>query len=283
MSSEGRIDVRRTIELRIARSRSPLRMRSVIPTRSREGGSKCTGHRASKVARSGMCSLPPVTGGNEAGPVERMGAQPRLPPPPELREACPAHGFHRASPVGESMVVQARHPATRVVIGNRPEAHDHGSRASDAKRAPQPEDALAGPDLTYSRIASRQHGPFDGMKVERRHFFRGQNAVLLAEVGRLPAIGATPLVYSSYLGGSQMSTIALESEDAGLRIASIRHAGTPYVIGFTRSPDFPVANAQQPVFGGGLCGFSGYTCADAFITKIQASQPAWRRASARNR
>ena len=68
-------------------------------------------------------------------------------------------------------------------------------------------------------------------------------------VAKLNAAGSA-LVYSTYLGGS--------GEEYGYGIA-VDPAGNAYITGDTYSANFPVANALQPVFGGGR---------DAFIAKI---------------
>jgi len=88
-----------------------------------------------------------------------------------------------------------------------------------------------------------------------------------AFVTKLNAIGSA-LVYSSYLGGSGTSEAPLEGEDGGIRIAVDGTGENAYVTGLTRSPNFPVTNAHQPIFGGGTCGFLYYRCSDAFVTKI---------------
>jgi PKD repeat protein len=59
------------------------------------------------------------------------------------------------------------------------------------------------------------------------------------------------LVYSTYLGGTGIT-------DWGLDIA-VDSSGNAYITGYTNSEDFPMSNADQPVYGG-----SG----DAFVTKI---------------
>ena len=88
-----------------------------------------------------------------------------------------------------------------------------------------------------------------------------------AFVAKLNAAGSA-LIYSSYLGGSAQSETDFEGEDAGLRIAVAPAGGAAYVIGRTLSADFPVVNAHQPAFGGGVCSSLSYRCADAFIAKI---------------
>src|SRR5215831_2759897 len=71
-----------------------------------------------------------------------------------------------------------------------------------------------------------------------------------AYVTKLDPTGSS-LVYSTYLGGS--------GSDYGTRIA-VDSSGNAYVVGYTQSGDFPVANAMQSGFGGGA--------QDAFVTKI---------------
>jgi hypothetical protein len=61
------------------------------------------------------------------------------------------------------------------------------------------------------------------------------------------------LVYSTYLGGSN------NDEARGVGLDS---AGNAYVAGFTRSGDYPTANAVQSTFGGDA------TFGDAFLTKV---------------
>ncbi|MGD0792207.1 MAG: Ig-like domain repeat protein [Terriglobales bacterium] len=73
-----------------------------------------------------------------------------------------------------------------------------------------------------------------------------------------------PLIYSTYLGGS--------NTDEGYSIA-VDSAGNAYVIGTTCSSNFPTANAWQPSYGGS-CHFDWwerYFGGDAFVTKINAS------------
>ncbi|MCA1815365.1 MAG: SBBP repeat-containing protein, partial [Acidobacteria bacterium] len=79
-----------------------------------------------------------------------------------------------------------------------------------------------------------------------------------AFVMKLNASGSA-LLYSTYLGGS--------GEDDGNGIA-LDSAGNTYVTGVTRSTDFPVVNAFQPHFGGGVF--------DAFVTKLSADGSAFR-------
>ncbi|MCI0555950.1 MAG: SBBP repeat-containing protein, partial [Anaerolineae bacterium] len=69
--------------------------------------------------------------------------------------------------------------------------------------------------------------------------------------------GAASLLYSTYFGGGttdQGTGIALDGVDQ------------VYFTGFTRSTNFPLANAFDNTFGGGTCGSS--TCLDAFVTHL---------------
>ena len=73
-----------------------------------------------------------------------------------------------------------------------------------------------------------------------------------AFVTKLNASGKT-LVYSTYLGGS--------SGEIGHGIA-LDSSGNAYVVGVTRSSDFPTANAFQGTLAGNT---------DVFVTKLNAS------------
>jgi hypothetical protein len=86
---------------------------------------------------------------------------------------------------------------------------------------------------------------------------------------------ATAFVYSSYLGGGELSADTFsEGEDWGARIVVDADGANAYVTGVTRSPSFPVTpGAYQPVWGGGLCTSWRYRCADTFVVKI-ADAPA---------
>jgi hypothetical protein len=77
----------------------------------------------------------------------------------------------------------------------------------------------------------------------------GSRDVFVAE---MDAVGSA-LVYSTYLGGTGYDSVG------GIAVDATRSA---YVIGTTRSLDFPVVNAFQPVFQGN---------GDAFVTKINGS------------
>jgi hypothetical protein len=72
-------------------------------------------------------------------------------------------------------------------------------------------------------------------------------------VAKLNAAGSA-LVYSTYLGGSG------EASCDGIAVDS---SGNAYVAGFTRSTDFPTANALYATSGGGY--------SDAFVTKFNAT------------
>ena len=62
--------------------------------------------------------------------------------------------------------------------------------------------------------------------------------------------------YATYLGGS--------GDESGPSLA-VDSAGSAFIVGSTRSADFPTANAVQPVFRGGS---SGGFYPDAFVTKL---------------
>jgi hypothetical protein len=82
-----------------------------------------------------------------------------------------------------------------------------------------------------------------------------------AFVAKLKADGSA-LIYRTYLGGSK---------DEWANSVAVDTAGNAYVAGVTNSPNFPVLNAAQPVFGGGICHPSQITfrfCYDAFVVKI---------------
>src|SRR5207249_945014 len=76
----------------------------------------------------------------------------------------------------------------------------------------------------------------------------------VAFITKLDAAGSA-LVYSTYLGGTS------SSEGDGIAVDT---GGNAYIVGQTRSADFPVTNAFQSVKG------IGFT-ADAFVTKLNAA------------
>jgi hypothetical protein len=78
---------------------------------------------------------------------------------------------------------------------------------------------------------------------------RGAGSTQNAFVTKLNVSG-TALVYSTYLGGSQQDT------GQGIQVDS---SGNAYVAGYTFSPNFPMQNAIQGVFGG---------VADAFVSEL---------------
>jgi hypothetical protein len=70
------------------------------------------------------------------------------------------------------------------------------------------------------------------------------------------------LVYSTYLGG--------RNDDVALGIA-VDATGRAHVVGGTRSPNFPVANAVQPLLGGGGFDLCVAPCPrNAFVTRLNA-------------
>jgi Beta-propeller repeat/HYDIN/CFA65/VesB-like, Ig-like domain len=80
-----------------------------------------------------------------------------------------------------------------------------------------------------------------------------------AFVAELNASGSG-LLYSTYLGGAD------RDEAMGVALDS---AGDVYVTGYTRSSDFPSANAVQAAFPGGTCGT--VVCASGFVTELNPS------------
>jgi subtilase family serine protease len=81
------------------------------------------------------------------------------------------------------------------------------------------------------------------------------------------------IVYSSYLGGRQLTPTTLEGVDQGTAIA-IDAAGNAYIAGYTASPDFPTTpGAFQTAPGGGVCDIYGSPCGDVFVAKITAGGP----------
>jgi len=63
----------------------------------------------------------------------------------------------------------------------------------------------------------------------------------------------TSSTYSTYLGGTE--------DDRGYGIA-VDHSGNAYITGYTKSPDFPMVNAMQPIHAGNN---------DVFLTKLDES------------
>ena len=84
---------------------------------------------------------------------------------------------------------------------------------------------------------------------------QGQQVGFDAFVTKLNPTGSA-LVYSTYLGGNRF--------DLGSGIA-VDDAGNAYVTGYTASPNFPLQNPAQGVYGGGQ--YFG----DAFVTRINAA------------
>ena len=88
----------------------------------------------------------------------------------------------------------------------------------------------------------------------------GSNNVFVAEIGT----GGSPLVFSTYLGGSNF--------DSGESIA-LDAADNIYVTGFTSSTNFPLTNAFTTKVNGDLLrrGGKNYVADDAFVTKFAPS------------
>lgn len=115
--------------------------------------------------------------------------------------------------------------------------------------------------LQAPRIYQEIKGPEPGFRqeIEGRYVFNGDHHMgfQMGEYDPRLALVIDPvLVYSTYLGGGDV--------DQGLRIA-VDTAGNAYVVGSTRSVDFPTENAIQPdlMVGGGI--------EDVFVTKLNAA------------
>ena len=85
----------------------------------------------------------------------------------------------------------------------------------------------------------------------------GTNNVFITEIGA----GGSPLIFSTYLGGT--------NSDSGESIA-LDAAENIYVTGFTSSTNFPITNAITTVLNGGLLRKNGkaYFAYDAFVAKL---------------
>ena len=81
-----------------------------------------------------------------------------------------------------------------------------------------------------------------------------------AFVAKLDASGSN-LLYSTYLGGSDAEEVETGIEKDFAEIA-VDEDGNAYVIGRTRSSDFPTVNAFQPAFGG---------MTDTFVAKLNST------------
>jgi hypothetical protein len=81
-----------------------------------------------------------------------------------------------------------------------------------------------------------------------------------AFITKLNAAG-NALIYSTYIGGT--GTDFNVSGDDRCRGIAIDSAGSAYVVGQTRSANFPTANAIQSTFGGGI--------SEGFLTKLNAA------------
>ena len=73
-------------------------------------------------------------------------------------------------------------------------------------------------------------------------------------------LATNTLTYSTYLGGG--------GDDEGNGI-TVDRSGNAYLTGYTKSSDFPVASAIQSTKGADGC--NAPPCADAFVTKMDAS------------
>jgi hypothetical protein len=139
---------------------------------------------------SQLIALPPVAGGNEGGPVERMGALAAGPAGLQHGEARVTEGICGAQALLEPAVLQRTHPHARGAIVHGPEAHDHVTRAGDLERATQTEHALSGFDFAEPGRAGRQHRSFGALQVQGRDFLGGHDAVIFFRTCGRPPVGA---------------------------------------------------------------------------------------------
>jgi uncharacterized protein (TIGR03437 family) len=115
-------------------------------------------------------------------------------------------------------------------------------------------------------IAVDQNGNVFLMGFTRSANFPVANALQLAFAGASDAFvtklnpSGSALVYSTYLGGSDQENVG---NDGFLNHdIAVDAAGNAYVIGTTRSTNFPLAHATQQSFGG---------LSDAFVAKLNAT------------
>jgi len=90
-----------------------------------------------------------------------------------------------------------------------------------------------------------------------------------AFVAKLNPTGTTPLVYFTFLGGSDIE------QGTGIAVDSATPPNA-YVTGSTTSTNFPTFDPLQPSLGGGTCGAAPNTfpCPDAFVSKLNAQASA---------
>ncbi len=103
--------------------------------------------------------------------------------------------------------------------------------------------------------------------VRGRYFLRGRREVGFAVADydrRRPLVLDPVLIYSTFLGGNGI--------DFGIKV-TVDSAGNAYILGETRSLDFPRAGPAQSALGGGTCplpGLPNEPCRDIFVTKLRA-------------
>jgi hypothetical protein len=104
-------------------------------------------------------------------------------------------------------------------------------------------------------------------------FQRWNRGLADAFVAKLAPDGGR-LLYSSYLGGSNLGPSPATGWDKGTRIA-LDAAGDAWVAGYTLSYDLPTTvDAVQPNLAFGICAELETPCGDAFFAKIGTGGPA---------
>ena len=98
-------------------------------------------------------------------------------------EADLVHRIGRAEMFLQPALVQGAHPEASRLIVNGPETHDHAANARNLEGTTQTEYTLTRFDFAEARVARREHGPLDTAQIQRRDFFRGEDAIVVARTG----------------------------------------------------------------------------------------------------
>ena len=80
------------------------------------------------------------------------------------------------------------HPLAREIIAHRPQAENQRLRTGDGERAPQPQHALAGANLSQPGVAGGKHRHFHPAQIQTRDFLGGENAVVAGTARRVACV-----------------------------------------------------------------------------------------------